>query len=64
MFSWKGAAGICLNENNEVLMVLQGAPGEEKTWTVPSGTVEEGETFEECCVREFFEETGLKVKVG
>ncbi|MGB3100622.1 MAG: NUDIX hydrolase [Psychrobacillus psychrotolerans] len=62
MFSWKGAAGICVNEQNEVLMVLQAAPGEEKKWTVPSGTLEEDETIEECCIREFVEETGFVVK--
>lgn len=62
MFSWKGAAGICVNEKKDVLMVLQAAPGEDKKWTVPSGTLEEGETLEECCIREFSEETGFKVK--
>lgn len=62
MFKWQGAAGICINENKEILMVLQAAPGEEEKWTVPSGTLEEGETFEECCVREFWEETGFTVR--
>lgn len=62
MFSWKGAAGICVNEQKEVLMVLQAAPGEEKKWTVPSGTLEEDEMIEECCIREFVEETGFVVK--
>lgn len=62
MFSWKGAAGICVNDQKEVLMVLQAAPGEDKKWTVPSGTLEEGETIEECCTREFSEETGFIVK--
>ena len=63
MFSWKGAAGICVNEQKQVLMVLQAAPGEDKKWTVPSGTLEEGETLEECCIREFSEETGFLVKI-
>lgn len=62
IFSWRGAAGICINDQNEILMVLQAAPGEEKKWTVPSGTLEEGETFEECCEREFWEETGFRVR--
>lgn len=62
MFSWKGAAGICVNDQKEVLMVLQAASGEDKKWTVPSGTLEEGETIEECCIREFCEETGFIVK--
>lgn len=29
MFQWKGAAGLCINENNQLLMVLQAAPDEE-----------------------------------
>lgn len=28
----------------------------------PGGSLEEGETYEECCVRELMEETGFKVK--
>ncbi|MFX3675004.1 MAG: NUDIX hydrolase [Paenisporosarcina sp.] len=63
MFDWKGAAGVCINEDNQLLMVLQAFPGEEPKWSVPSGGLEGNETFEECCVREFEEETGLKVEV-
>lgn len=62
MFKWQGAAGVCINEKKEILMVLQAAPDEEKKWTVPSGTLEEGETFEQCCIREFSEETGFTVR--
>ena len=62
-FSWQGAAGICVNDKKQVLMVLQAAPGEEKKWTVPSGTLEDGESFEECCIREIWEETGLTARV-
>ncbi|AIY04273.1 MutT/NUDIX family protein [Planococcus sp. PAMC 21323] len=63
MSNWKGAAGVCINEKNEVLLVLQGVPGEEKKWTVPAGGIEGAETVEQCCTREFFEETGLSVRV-
>ena len=63
MFSWKGAAGICVNEKKDVLMVQQAAPGEDKKWTIPSGTLEEGETLGDCCIREFNEETGFLVKI-
>ncbi|MBT2570610.1 NUDIX hydrolase [Planococcus sp. ISL-110] len=63
MSNWKGAAGVCVNGKNEVLLVLQGVPGEDKKWTVPAGGLEEGETAEQCCGREFFEETGLTVRV-
>ncbi len=62
VFSSQGAAGICINDKNEVLMVLQAAPEEEKKWTVPTGTLEEGETFQACCEREFYEVTGLIVR--
>lgn len=63
MFHWKGAAGVCINEENQVLMVLQAAPDEEPKWTVPSGGIEGNETYEEACIREFEEETGLTVEI-
>ncbi|MFC3209621.1 MULTISPECIES: NUDIX hydrolase [Planomicrobium] len=63
MSNWKGAAGICFNRQQEVLMVLQGPPEEEKKWGLPSGPPEGNETLEESCVREFFEVTGLEVRV-
>ncbi|EPD49703.1 hypothetical protein HMPREF1210_03150 [Paenisporosarcina sp. HGH0030] len=63
MFHWKGAAGVCINENNQILMVLQAAPDEEPKWTIPSGGIEGRETYEEACIREFEEETGLTVEI-
>jgi aminoglycoside 6'-N-acetyltransferase len=44
-------------------MVLQAADDEEPKWSVPSGGLEGNETFEQCCVREYEEETGLKVEI-
>lgn len=52
MKRWIGTAAICINDRNEVLMVLQGKQEEEKLWSVPSGGLEEGEMLEECCIRE------------
>ncbi|WEG14955.1 NUDIX hydrolase [Pullulanibacillus sp. KACC 23026] len=63
MKKWCGASGVCINEMNQILMVLQGTPEEEKTWSIPSGGREEGETFEACCVREIEEETGYKTRI-
>jgi aminoglycoside 6'-N-acetyltransferase len=63
MFHWKGAAGVCINEHNQVLMVLQAGEDEEAKWSIPSGGVEGNESFEECCIREMEEETGLTVKI-
>lgn len=64
MEKWTGASGVCMNEFGELLMVLQGKPEEEKKWSVPSGGLEEGETPEECCVREIKEETGYMAKTA
>jgi len=63
MKKWIGAAGICINELNQVLMVLQGASDEKKLWSVPSGGLEIGETLEECCIRELREETGYDIRI-
>ncbi|GAB3792363.1 NUDIX hydrolase [Virgibacillus kimchii] len=63
MQQWSGSAGVCVNENAELLMILQGKPKEKKKWSIPSGGRENGETFEECCIREVEEETGYIVEV-
>ncbi|WP_432363345.1 NUDIX hydrolase [Sporosarcina sp. UB5] len=60
MESWSGSAGVCINEQQEILMVKSfGSEG----WAVPSGGIEVGESPEECCVREVKEETGYDVKI-
>ncbi|MDY0405570.1 NUDIX hydrolase [Virgibacillus sp. 179-BFC.A HS] len=63
MKKWRGAAAICVNENNELLMVKQGKLSEEKCWSVPSGGVEGYESYEACCLRELKEETGYTGKI-
>jgi ADP-ribose pyrophosphatase YjhB (NUDIX family) len=63
MTTWTGSAAICINENGELLMVRQGKPHEPKRWSIPSGGKEENETYEDCCVREVWEETGYQVEV-
>lgn len=60
MESWLGSAGICFNEKKELLMVK--CHGSEE-WVVPSGGIEEGESPEECCLREVKEETGYDVNI-
>ncbi|MGG3943316.1 NUDIX hydrolase [Peribacillus psychrosaccharolyticus] len=59
MQKWLGSSGVCINENGQLLMVLQGKPEERKTWSIPSG----GKDHEECCIREFKEETGYTVEI-
>ncbi|RLQ92424.1 NUDIX hydrolase [Falsibacillus albus] len=63
MLKWEGSTAVCLNVHGEVLMVLQGKPEESKTWSVPTGGRDTGESFEACCVREVEEETGYKVDI-
>ncbi|RDI45536.1 NUDIX hydrolase [Falsibacillus pallidus] len=63
MPKWEGSAAVCINDEGKLLMVLQGTPEEEKKWSIPSGGREKGETFEECCIREVWEETGYEVEV-
>ncbi|QOR64965.1 NUDIX hydrolase [Cytobacillus suaedae] len=60
MREWKGSAAVCINEKKEILMVR----GENSySWAIPSGGIEDGETPEQCCVREVREETGYEVDI-
>lgn len=63
MQKWFGSSGVCVNESGQLLMVLQGKPDEKKTWFIPSGGKEQGETFKECCIREIEEETGYLAEI-
>ena len=49
------------DENNEVLMVYN---YDSNSWSLPGGSVEDGETLEEAAIREAWEEIGVKVKIG
>lgn len=54
------AGRILVNEKNEILLQKR---SDFNLWGLPGGAIEFGESAEEACVREFWEETGLKVKV-
>lgn len=54
------AAGIVLNEQQEVLMVKHNHAG----WVFPGGQVEVGENVIEAVKREVMEETGISIEVG
>tara|TARA_Y100000310_G_scaffold329795_1_gene400296 strand:- start:198 stop:602 length:405 start_codon:yes stop_codon:yes gene_type:complete len=55
---------ILFNENGEVLIVKRSSAVEtyEGYWCFPGGGADEGETSEECAVRETREETSIRVK--
>jgi len=54
------AAGIVINEKNEILMVKNPRRG----WEFPGGQVEVGESVINAVRREIFEETGIDAEVG
>ena len=60
------AAGgvVCRHAADGTLEVLLVHRGHYDDWTVPKGKVEEGETDEECAVREVEEETGVAARLG
>ena len=54
------AAGLVFR-GDEVLMVKRGGPPHQRRWSVPGGSVEEGETVDAAVAREVLEETGVRV---
>jgi A/G-specific adenine glycosylase len=57
------AFGYLRDAEERLLMVANQYDGHGTMWGVPGGSMEAGETPEECVVREFAEEVGLTVKV-
>lgn len=51
-----GAGVILVNDRNEILLQKRSDNG---LWDYPAGSMEPGESFEECARREVYEETGL-----
>ncbi len=58
----KVRATAVLIEDNRILLVEQRV-SDTRSWSLPGGTLEMGETLEACVVREVEEETGLTVRV-
>lgn len=53
------AVAAIFNEKGELLLQKR---GDKKKWGLVGGTLELGETLEQCIRREVFEETSLKIK--
>ena len=55
------ATGVLI-QNEEILLVKQNVSS-NRSWSLPGGRVEHGETIGEALIREIQEETGLRAKI-
>lgn len=56
-----GSSAIILDEARVKILLTRRT--DNGRWCLPGGAMDAGESLEECCVREVWEETGLKVRV-
>lgn len=58
-----GINPIIINEKGQILLGKRKNIFGDGTYGLPGGKLKQGETFEECAIREIKEETGLDVKI-
>lgn len=58
-----GVGAVVFNDQGEILLIKRGKAPNYGHWMVPGGTLEWGETLEECAVREVREETGVEIEI-
>ncbi len=58
------AVGGVVVDGGRVLLVKRANPPSQGLWAIPGGRVELGESLAQAVEREFFEETGLRVRCG
>jgi len=56
------ATGGIVVQNGEILLVQRGRSPSKGRWSIPGGSIEEGETAEAAITREVLEETGIAVR--
>lgn len=59
----RAAADALIVEGGKVVLIRRAFEPFKGKWAIPGGFVEEGESAEECCVREAREEIGLEVEI-
>lgn len=55
--------GLCVH-NNQFLMVNHAGLSDKNFWSPPGGGIKPGETAADALSREFYEETGITIRVG
>ena len=55
--------GVVIFRGDEVLLAQRGKRPRQKTWSIPGGAQEIGETVHEAGRREIMEETGLEIEI-
>ena len=55
-----GSCAVIFDEKREKILLTQRR--DNGLWCLPGGKMEAGESVEECCQREVFEETGLEIR--
>ncbi|MBN9289093.1 MAG: NUDIX domain-containing protein [Gammaproteobacteria bacterium] len=56
-----GIGVLIFNDEQKILLGKRKNAHGENTWGPPGGHLEWGESFQECAIRETYEETGLKI---
>ena len=56
-----GASSIIFDESRKTILLTKRT--DNGRWCLPGGGMDPGESVEEACIRETYEETGLRVKV-
>lgn len=57
------AAGALIRSPQRKYLLCHATGGDERSWSIPKGVVEPGETLQEAAMRETREETGLAVVI-
>lgn len=55
------AASVALVRKTDLLLIQRNRPPSEGLWTLPGGRLEDGETAEQCAIREIREELRLEL---
>ncbi len=56
--------GVICIRGNDVLIIQRGKPPRKGEWSIPGGRIEAGESEQSAALRELFEETGIRAKLG